>query len=104
MFGVFKTDLTVTGYITCYTSVLVICSIRIPEPVILICSLQFNFTNVTAAEHIVRAVKAQPDPDAVRVVYIGTVAETGDRSIPVHWAAPAIPSRSVSTTTTPSAR
>ena len=42
-------------------------------------------TNVTAAEHIVRAVKAQPDPDAVRVVYIGTVAETGDRNPPIHW-------------------
>ncbi len=42
-------------------------------------------TNVTAAQNIVRAVKAQPDPDAVKVVYIGTVAETGDRNIPVHW-------------------
>ena len=43
-------------------------------------------TNVTAAENIVRAVKAQPDPDRVKVVYIGTVAETGDRNPPVHWA------------------
>ena len=42
-------------------------------------------TNVTAAENIVRAVKAQPDPDGVKVVYIGTVAETGHRGIPVHW-------------------
>ena len=42
-------------------------------------------TNVTAAENIVRAVKAQPDPDSVKVVYIGTVAETGDRNPPVHW-------------------
>lgn len=42
-------------------------------------------TNVTAAEHIVRAIKAQPDPDAVKVVYIGTVAETGDRTPPIHW-------------------
>lgn len=42
-------------------------------------------TNITAAEHIVRAVKAQPDPDAVKVVYIGTVAETGDRTPPIHW-------------------
>ncbi len=42
-------------------------------------------TNVTAAENIVRAVKAQPSPDHVRVVYIGTVAETGDRPIPIHW-------------------
>jgi len=43
-------------------------------------------TNVTAAENIVRAVKAQPDPDTVKVVYIGTVAETGDRNPPIHWA------------------
>ena len=42
-------------------------------------------TNITAAENIVRAVKAQPDPDRVNVVYIGTVAETGHRSIPYHW-------------------
>lgn len=43
-------------------------------------------TNITAAENIVKAVKAQPDPDAVKVVYIGTVAETGDRNPPIHWA------------------
>lgn len=42
-------------------------------------------TNVTAAKNIVAAVKAQPDPDAVKVVYIGTVAETGDRNAPIHW-------------------
>ena len=42
-------------------------------------------TNVSAARHIVRAVKAQPDPDNVKVVYIGTVAQTGDRNPPVHW-------------------
>lgn len=42
-------------------------------------------TNITAAENIVRAVKAQPDPDKIKVVYIGTVAETGDRNPPIHW-------------------
>lgn len=42
-------------------------------------------TNITAAENIVKAVKAQKDPDAVKVVYIGTVAETGDRNPPIHW-------------------
>ena len=42
-------------------------------------------TNITAARNIVRAVKAQANPDAVKVVYIGTVAETGDRNIPIHW-------------------
>lgn len=43
-------------------------------------------TNTTAAKNIVKAIKAQPDPDAVKVVYIGTVAETGDRNMPIHWA------------------
>ena len=43
-------------------------------------------TNVTAAQNIVNAIKAQSDPDAVKVVYIGTVAETGDRNLPIHWA------------------
>ena len=43
-------------------------------------------TNTTAAKNIVTAVKAQPNPDAVKVVYIGTVAETGDRNAPIHWA------------------
>lgn len=43
------------------------------------------FTNVTAMENIVKAVKAQPDPDSIKVVYIGTVAQTGDRNAPVHW-------------------
>ena len=42
-------------------------------------------TNVAAAQNIVNAIKAQPDPDAVKVVYIGTVAETGDRNAPIHW-------------------
>ncbi|MBR5437518.1 MAG: NAD(P)-dependent oxidoreductase [Clostridia bacterium] len=42
-------------------------------------------TNITAMENIVKAVKAQENPDAVKVVYIGTVAQTGDRNAPVHW-------------------
>jgi nucleoside-diphosphate-sugar epimerase len=43
-------------------------------------------TNIQAAQNIVDAVKAQPNPDAIKVVYIGTVAETGDRNPPIHWA------------------
>lgn len=43
-------------------------------------------TNIGAAENICRAVKAQPDPDRVKVCFIGTVAETGDRNYPIHWA------------------
>lgn len=43
------------------------------------------FTNVTAMKNIIKAVKAQEDPDSVKVVYIGSVAQTGDRNPPVHW-------------------
>lgn len=42
-------------------------------------------TNVMAAENIVKAVKEQPNPDDITVVYIGTVAETGNRCEPIHW-------------------
>lgn len=42
-------------------------------------------TNVKAAENIVRAVLAQPDPDKIKVVYIGSVAQCGDRMPPFHW-------------------
>ncbi|MBQ6853664.1 MAG: NAD(P)-dependent oxidoreductase, partial [Peptococcaceae bacterium] len=42
-------------------------------------------TNISAARNIVTAVKAQSNPDAIKVVYIGTVAETGDRNPPIHW-------------------
>lgn len=42
--------------------------------------------NTTAAEYIVKAVKAQKNPDDIIVVYIGTVAQTGNRPDPIHWA------------------
>ncbi|MBQ6624527.1 MAG: NAD(P)-dependent oxidoreductase [Clostridia bacterium] len=48
--------------------------------------LKTQKTNITAAQNIVKAIKAQPNPDEVKVVYIGTVAETGDRNPPIHWA------------------
>lgn len=41
--------------------------------------------NVGAAKNIVRAIKNQPNPDKIKLVYIGTVAETGDRNAPIHW-------------------
>jgi nucleoside-diphosphate-sugar epimerase len=41
--------------------------------------------NVGAAENIVRAIHAQPEPDRVHLVYIGTVAQTGNRPTPIHW-------------------
>jgi len=41
--------------------------------------------NVGSMRNIVRAVKAQPDPGAIGVVGVGTIAETGDRNPPHHW-------------------
>lgn len=41
--------------------------------------------NVGSIRNIVRAIKAQPDPDAVRFVAVGTVAATGSRLPPIHW-------------------
>ncbi|WP_380879265.1 epimerase [Sphingomonas sp. DBB INV C78] len=41
--------------------------------------------NVGGAENIVRAIQDGPEPDEVRLVYIGTVAQTGCRMPPVHW-------------------
>jgi len=41
--------------------------------------------NVGSAENIVRAIRAQPQPDAVQLVSVGTVAATGDRRAPIHW-------------------
>ncbi len=40
--------------------------------------------NVGSMENIVKAVKAQKDPDSVKVIGIGSVAETGDRLYPIH--------------------
>ena len=41
--------------------------------------------NVGSMQNIIRAVKALPDPSAVEVVGIGSIAETGDRQAPHHW-------------------
>ena len=41
--------------------------------------------NVTAAENVVKAILDQPDPDSVKAVYIGSVAQYGDRNPPRHW-------------------
>ena len=41
--------------------------------------------NVTSAENVVKAVLAQPNKDEIKVVYIGSVAQYGDRNPPKHW-------------------
>lgn len=41
--------------------------------------------NVAAAGNVVKAVLAQPNKDEIKVVYIGSVAQYGDRNPPFHW-------------------
>lgn len=41
--------------------------------------------NIGSMENIIRAVAAQPHPERIGVVGIGSVAETGDRPEPYHW-------------------
>ncbi|AZI36920.1 hypothetical protein NT2_01_06480 [Caenibius tardaugens NBRC 16725] len=41
--------------------------------------------NVGGARNIVDAIRAQAEPDRIALVYIGTVAQTGDRNAPIHW-------------------
>ena len=42
-------------------------------------------TNITAAKNITKAVLAQPEDQQPKVVYIGSVAQMGDRREPLHW-------------------
>jgi nucleoside-diphosphate-sugar epimerase len=42
-------------------------------------------TNVMAAKNIVKAIKSQNNSNSIKVVYIGSVAQTGDRNTPIHW-------------------
>ncbi|WP_084125034.1 NAD(P)-dependent oxidoreductase [Demequina sp. NBRC 110054] len=41
--------------------------------------------NVGSMRHLIAAVQALPDPSAVAIVGVGSVAETGDRQPPHHW-------------------
>ena len=42
-------------------------------------------TNITAAENVTRAILAQPKEYQPKVVYVGSVAQMGDRREPLHW-------------------
>ena len=42
-------------------------------------------TNITAARNVRDAVLAQPDGKQPKVVYVGSVAQMGDRREPLHW-------------------
>lgn len=41
--------------------------------------------NYGSTINIIKAIKEQPNKDSIKLVYIGTVAETGDRMPPIHW-------------------
>ena len=41
--------------------------------------------NLLAAQNVAKAVLAQPNADAIKVCYIGSVAQTSDRNEPIHW-------------------
>lgn len=41
--------------------------------------------NISAAENIVKAVKAQPNRDDIGVIYIGSIAQLGNHKAPYHW-------------------
>lgn len=41
--------------------------------------------NVTGARNVVKAIKAQPEPDRIGAVYIGSVAQVGNHLPPRHW-------------------
>ena len=46
---------------------------------------QTLYTNIGSTLNIIKAIKAQPDPDKVHFAYVGTVAMTGSRLEPVHF-------------------
>ncbi len=41
--------------------------------------------NYGSMVHLIRAIKAQTNADEIRLVSVGTVAQTGDRMPPIHW-------------------
>jgi len=41
--------------------------------------------NLGSIKNIIKAIRVQRDPDAIKLIYIGTVAQTGDRNPPIHW-------------------
>ena len=49
--------------------------------------------NVTSAENVVKAILAQPAPEHIKAVYIGSVAQYGDRNPPHHWGSADDPQR-----------
>jgi hypothetical protein len=40
--------------------------------------------NYGSTVNIIKAIKVQPSRDQIKLVYIGTIAETGDRMPPIH--------------------
>lgn len=42
-------------------------------------------TNVHGAQNVVKAILNQKNKDEIKVCYVGSVAETGNRNYPIHW-------------------
>lgn len=42
-------------------------------------------TNIGSTLKIIKAIKAQPNPDDIHLAYVATVAMTGSRLDPIHW-------------------
>lgn len=42
-------------------------------------------TNVHGSQHIAKAILQQKNKDSIKVCFIGSVAETGNRNYPIHW-------------------
>lgn len=66
---------------------------RIPE--------ETTRVNLGGIRNIIRAIREQANRDQIKLVYIGTVARTGDRNPPVHWGRVEIQFKQASTTITP---
>ncbi len=41
--------------------------------------------NVVAAQNVVRAILAQPKPNNIKLVYVGSIAQTSNKNVPNHW-------------------
>lgn len=60
--------------------------------------------NYGSTRNLIKAIYELGQQERTRLVYIGTVAETGDRMPPIHWGRVGDPSSPVCSTTTPCPR
>jgi nucleoside-diphosphate-sugar epimerase len=41
--------------------------------------------NIGGTRNIIKAIQVQPNKDNIKLIYIGSAGQTGDRNIPIHW-------------------